>query len=176
VVKNHVDGTGPATADDGPMESPERDPPGVDSALANDGGAIFDNPKRGSPMSPHRAARAGQRRERRRQRSRGRSNPQLALCVRPRRMVLVVPMCAARAERSEGQGGQSRRQRATAFPGAFPTVGEPISRSIAAERTAAAATRGDGGNVSSLGSPSRSAGPTVVREAGRRQQCLARSL
>lgn len=45
--------------------------PGVDFAGDFDGGAIFDNPKRGSPASNRRTAEAGERQQRRRQRSRG---------------------------------------------------------------------------------------------------------
>jgi hypothetical protein len=50
VVRNHKGGTWSSSADGGPKESPARGAPGVDSTIEHDGGAIFDNPKRGSPV------------------------------------------------------------------------------------------------------------------------------
>jgi len=59
VVRNHEGGTRSAPAGDGPKAGPERDEPGVNSAIEYDEGAIFDNPKRGCPTFPRRAAGAG---------------------------------------------------------------------------------------------------------------------
>jgi len=64
VVRNHEDGTRVASAGAPPKRGTARCRAGVDSASENDGGAIFDNPKRGSPAGNRRTARAGQRQER----------------------------------------------------------------------------------------------------------------
>jgi len=112
-----------------------------------------------------------QRRERRRQRSRGSSHSRLTSRIRPRKMTLEVPRCTARAERSEGHGGRSRTQHATTSPGAFPTVGEPISRASAAERSNVAETRRDRKQRQPARFAESAVGSTVVWEAERRQKC-----
>jgi len=82
VVKTHEDGTRTKPGRFVPKAPVARRTPGVDSTDENDEGAIFDNPKRGCPAYPRRAAwtRAS---EKRRQRSRGSADPQLALWVSP---------------------------------------------------------------------------------------------
>jgi len=47
VVENHEDGTRSTPAGEDPKRSAARRDAGVDSVTENDGGAIFDNPKRG---------------------------------------------------------------------------------------------------------------------------------
>lgn len=57
VVRNHKDGTRSASADGGPKAKARK---GLlrewTLRIVNDGGAIFDNPKRGSSAYPRRAA------------------------------------------------------------------------------------------------------------------------
>lgn len=89
VVRNHEGGTwwllaaGTRRRGDGDI-----DKPGVDTLGQNDGGAIFDNPKRGSLNRKEQAAWTGTRRERRRERSRGCEVAHLPMCGRPEQVAL----------------------------------------------------------------------------------------
>jgi len=88
-----------------------------------------------------------------------------------------APDDGPRSHRVHRESGTQRRtwraaakQRAATSPGAFPTVGGPTSRSVAAERRAVVATRG-GGRIAVRSVRRVDGSPTVVREAERRQRC-----